>query len=182
LARKNQNCLDESVTQLLPLWTGFARSIVGDPVRAMDCVQETLLKILENQKEKAEILACRGELKNYVHRAIYRMAIDDSSRYGIKYRRFDQNWASDSDRFEKERDAPWLGSRLDNEYLDSYIQLMPEREAILLRLYILDGFSYDDVSDATGIPKPKLYQYIHNAINKIRRNVHSSPSDSSATP
>jgi len=182
LQRKSKNCLDESIAKLLPLWTGFARSIVGDPVRAMDCVQETLLKILENQKEKAEVLACRGELKNYVHRAIYRMAIDDSSRYGIKYRRYDKNWSSDSDRFEKERDAPWLGSRLDNEYLDSYIQLMPEREAILLRLYILDGFSYDDVSDATGIPKPKLYQYIHNAINKIRRNVHSSPSDSSATP
>lgn len=110
------------------------------------------------------------------------MAIDDSSRYGLKYRRFDNNWASDSDKYEKERDAPWLGSRLDNEYLDSYIHLMPEREAILLRLYILDGFSYDDVAAHTGIPKAKLYQYIHNAINKIKRNVHSSPSNPSATP
>lgn len=178
---KQKDCLDEAITQHYPLWAGYARSIVRDPVRAMDCVQETLLKILKNQKAKAEILACKGELKYYVCKAVYRMAIDNSSKYGIKYRRFDQNWNSDSTAYENERDLPWLGSRLDNEYLDSYIQLMPEREAILLRLYILDGFSYDTVSEATGIPKNKLYQYIHNAINKIRSNVHRTPSDSSGT-
>lgn len=177
-AENKKDCLNEAINEHYALWTGYARSIVRCPIRAMDCVQETLLKILENQKEKAQVLACKGELKYYVCKAVFRMAIDDSSKYGIKYRRFDQNWAADSTEFEKERDAPWLGSRLDNEYLDSYIQLMPEREAILLRLYILDGFSYDDVSDATGIPKNKLYQYIHNAINKIRSNVHRSPSNS----
>lgn len=106
------------------------------------------------------------------------MAIDDSSRYGMKYMQFAQRWNENDDAFNFEPDEPWLGSRLDNELLDTYIQLMPERDAILLRLYMLDGFDYKDVSDKTRIPIKRLYKYISNALKKIRNDVHRTASHS----
>jgi DNA-directed RNA polymerase specialized sigma24 family protein len=74
---------------------------------------------------------------------------------------------------EEERESPWMGSRLDNEYLDAYIQLMPQIDAVILRLYMLDDFSYQKVSDETGIPIKDLYKLVEQAINKIKRNVES---------
>jgi DNA-directed RNA polymerase specialized sigma24 family protein len=104
------------------------------------------------------------------------MAIDDSSRFGMKYIQFAQKWNENDNAFDIEPEEPWLGSRLDNEFLDAYIQLMPEREAILLRLYMLDEFDYKDLSDKTNIPIKRLYKYIQNALKKLRTDVHRTAS------
>jgi RNA polymerase sigma factor (sigma-70 family) len=171
-------CLEIAVQESMPAWRRFAYTLTRDETNAKDLVSETLLKILENQRDKAEELACENRLLSYVHRAIYFMAIDDSSRYGMKYMQYADRWSDYDNAFDFERDEPWLGSRLDNELLDTYIQLMPERDAILLRLYMLDGFDYKDVSDKTNIPIKRLYKYISNAIKKIRKDVHRTTSHS----
>ena len=172
------DCLEIAVKEGLPAWNKFAFTLTRNHTNAKDLVSEALVKILENQRDKAEELACENRLLSYVHRAIYLMAIDDSSRYGMKYMQFAQRWNENDDAFNFEPDEPWLGSRLDNELLDTYIQLMPERDAILLRLYMLDGFDYKDVSDKTRIPIKRLYKYISNALKKIRNDVHRTTSDS----
>jgi RNA polymerase sigma factor (sigma-70 family) len=171
-------CLDSAVKDAMPAWYKFALSLTRNETNAKDLVSEALVKILENQREKAEELACENRLMSYVHRAIYLMAIDDSSRYGMKYMQFSQRWDANDNAFEHEPEEAWLGSRLDNELLDTYIQLMPERDAILLRLYMLDGFDYKDLSDKTKIPIKRLYFYISNAIKKIRNDVHRTTRNS----
>ena len=176
--KSHDECLEISVAQHFPIWIKFATTLTRNTTNAKDLVSETLLKILENQRDKAEELACEDKLISYVNRAIYLMAIDDSSRYGMKYGQFAHRWNENDNAFDIEPDEPWLGSRLDNEFLDTYIQLMPEREAILLRLYMLDEFDYKDVSDKTNIPIKRLYKYISNALKKLRNDVHRTTSDS----
>ena len=176
--KAQDECLEISVAQHFPIWIKFATTLTRNTTNAKDLVSETLLKILENQRDKAEELACEDKLISYVNRAIYLMAIDDSSRYGMKYGQFAHRWNENDNAFDIEPDEPWLGSRLDNEFLDTYIQLMPEREAILLRLYMLDEFDYKDVSDKTNIPIKRLYKYISNALKKLRNDVHRTTSDS----
>jgi DNA-directed RNA polymerase specialized sigma24 family protein len=143
-----------------------------DSVKGDDLLSETMLKILENQSEKLCQLASDGALFAYVNRSLYLMAIDKSSRYGVKYRSYESRWVADSNAHEKERDAPWLGSRLDNEYLDAYISMMPELDATMLRLYMMTDFSYQKCSVETGIEVKTLYKLVESAINKIKRNVH----------
>jgi len=171
-----EQCLEYAVAEHLPTWIKFASTLTRNHTNAKDLVSETLLKILENQRDKAEELACEDKLISYVNRAIYLMAIDDSSRFGMKYMQFAQKWNENDNAFDIEPDEPWLGSRLDNEFLDAYIQLMPEREAILLRLYMLDEFDYKDLSDKTNIPIKRLYKYIQNALKKLRTDVHRTTS------
>lgn len=144
-----------------------------DRVKGEDLLGEILLKILDNQKTKAEQLACEKKLFWYVNKALWRGAINQSSSFAIKYTRYAKNWSDMSIKHEEEKDAPWLGSRIDNEYLDAYIQLMPQIDSVVLRLYMLDDFSYQKVSDETGIPVKDLYKLVERAINKIRKNVES---------
>ena len=155
----------------MPVWRRFARGLVKNTVNGDDLLQETLLKCMENQGAKMHQLAESGHLFTYVNRCLYTMAIDSSSRYGMKYRKFATGWDTFSTQHEREPEQPWLGSRIDNEYLDAYISLMPDIDAIMLRLYIMDDFSYQKVSEHTGIPIKYLYKRVEKAIKKIRNNV-----------
>jgi len=152
-----------------------------DAVKGDDLLSETLLKILENQREKAESLAEGGTLEYYVNRSLFLMAIDRSSRYHIKFSKFSRLWDEHSARHLEEPLAPWLGSRLDNEYLDAYINLMPQMDAVILRLYALPDFSYKDASEKTGIPIKTLYKLVENALTRIKKNVHRTPPNSKRT-
>jgi DNA-directed RNA polymerase specialized sigma24 family protein len=169
--------LDIELEKHYPTWRRFARGLTRDTVKGDDLLAETLLKILENQREKAEALADEGKLFYYVNRALYLMHIDPSGRFGVKYGKFSRNWETLSEKHLLEPVTPWLGSRLDNEYIDAYINLMPQLDAVVLRLYMLDDFSYKDASKATGIPVKQLYKLVENAITKIKKNVQSTPSD-----
>jgi DNA-directed RNA polymerase specialized sigma24 family protein len=169
--------LDIELEKHYPTWRRFARGLTRDAVKGDDLLAETLLKILENQREKAEALAAEGKLFYYVNRALYLMHIDPSGRFGVKYGKFSRNWETLSEKHLLEPVTPWLGSRLDNEYIDAYINLMPQLDAVVLRLYMLDDFSYKDASKATGIPVKQLYKLVENAITKIKKNVQSTPSN-----
>jgi DNA-directed RNA polymerase specialized sigma24 family protein len=171
-----KNKLDTELAANYPRWTKLARGLMRDRAKGDDLLAETLLKILENQRDKAEALAAEGKLSYYVDRSLYLMAIDPTSRFGVKYGKFSRGWSEFSEKHLDEPNAPWLGSRLDNEYIDAYINLMPQLDAVVLRLYILDDFSYKEASKATGIPIKTLYKLVENAINKIKRNVQSTPS------
>lgn len=154
-------------------WRLHARGLMKDEVRGDDLLSETLLKVVENQSAKLEQIAVEGNLYAYVNRAMYLMASDSSSRYHIKYRRHEEE-LNERHVTNDEGETTWIGSRIDNEYLDSYISLMPELEAIMLRLYIMDGFSYSEVSKQTNIPVRVLYKIVEVALNKLRRNVKTT--------
>lgn len=168
-----ESCLDIELKQHMNTWKSYAIGLMRDRVKGEDLLGEILLKILDNQKTKAEQLACEKKLFWYVNKALWRGAINQSSSFAIKYTRYAKNWSDMSIKHEEEKDAPWLGSRIDNEYLDAYIQLMPQIDSVVLRLYMLDDFSYQKVSDETGIPVKDLYKLVERAINKIRKNVES---------
>ena len=170
--------LDAEIKRIYPTWRRYARGLVGSQAKGDDCLNETLLKILENQREKAAELAAAGTLEFYVNRALYLMATDSSSRDHINYSKFGKKWDCESSRHLGEPVPVWMGSRLDNEYLDAYISLMPELDAVILRLYMFEDFSYKEASRVTGIPVKELYRLVENAINKIKRNVYRTPIDS----
>jgi len=162
--------LEAEIKKHLNTWRSYARGLMKNELKGDDLLSEALLKILENQRDKAEELALQGKLLYYVNKCLYLMAVDPSSRFHLKYDRFNAHWKDDDDSYLEYVEQPWLGSRIDNEYIDAYIAIMPEREAIMLRLYMMEGFSYSDLSHDTGIPIKILYKITEKAINKIRKN------------
>jgi DNA-directed RNA polymerase specialized sigma24 family protein len=161
---------EKEIERLMPLWRAYAIGLMKDVVRGEDLLSETLLKCFENAKDKIDELAKEKTLKWYVNRSLYLMAIDKSSRYAIKYRRYEEKWNEKSYAHHEERQEAWLGSRIDNEYLDAYISMMNKLDSTIIRLYMMQDFDYAIVSKETGIPIRDLYKLVENAINKIKRN------------
>lgn len=176
-----KKCLDIEIEKHYKTWLRFASGLVKNNVNGQDLLSEVLLNVVSKQREKVERLACEQKLYWYVNRAIYLTARNSTSRYAIQYTRYSKHWNENSNRHNEEREEPWLGSRLDNEYLDAYISIMPQLDATILRLYMLDGFSYSEVSKRTGIPVKELYKLVENAINKIKRNVVTNSNESGAS-
>ena len=176
-----KKCIDIEVETHYKTWLRFARGLVKNTVNGQDLLGEVLLNVISKQRAKAEQLACEQKLFWYVNKAIYLTARNSTSRYSIQYTRYAKNWNENSNRHNEEPEEVWLGSRLDNEYLDAYISIMPQLDAIILRLYMLEDFDYKEVSERTGIPVKELYKLVENAINKIRRNAKPNSAANSAT-
>ena len=173
--------MDIQIEEHYKTWLRFACGLVKNSVNGQDLLGEVLLNIVSKQKAKAEQLACEEKLFWYVNRALYLTARNSTSRYSIQYKRYSNNWNENSNRHNEEPEEVWLGSRLDNEYLDAYISMMPQLDAIILRLYMLEGFDYKEVSKQTEIPVKELYKLVENAINKIRRNAKPNSAASNST-
>lgn len=165
-------------------WREHAIGLERDRVRGEDLLSETLLKIFDKHRAQAEDVARRGKLFEYVNRSLYLMYIGKHTKYAQKYKRFASNWSTEVDVSNMEPETPWLGARIDNEYIDAYISMMPELDAVILRLYAMKDFKYETVSKETGIPVKALYKLVEKAIKKIRDNVQtecSGPSPDGAT-
>jgi DNA-directed RNA polymerase specialized sigma24 family protein len=67
---------------------------------------------------------------------------------------------------------PDQSSRLLNENIDILISRLSPIESEIFRLYILPGFSYDELSKETGVPVKYLYSRVQTALNKIKKNVY----------
>lgn len=154
-------------------WRSNAIRLERDTTRGEDLLSETLLKIFEKHREQAEEVASRGKLYEYVNRSIYLMKIGKHTKYHQLYKRYAAQWSTETNVANLEPETPWLGARLNNEYIDAYISLMPELDAVVLRLYAMDDFKYSTVAKETGIPTKTLYKLVENAITKIRNNVQT---------
>ncbi len=170
---QHREILESLVNTHFAQWRENAIRLERDVVRGEDLLSETLLKIFEKHRAQAEEVAIRGKLYEYVNRSIYLMKIGKHTKYAQRYRKFAALWSTEADVSNMEPETPWIGARIDNEYLDAYIQLMPELDAVILRLYAMDDFKYDVVSKETGIPKRALYKMVENAVKKIRDNVQT---------
>lgn len=163
--------LELEVAKRYSHWRKLAIGLERDIVRGEDLLSETLLKIFDRHRDAALDVAKRGKLDEYVRRSMYLMKIGKYTKFAIKYKRFASMWSCEVSADEIEPEVPFIGARLDNEYIDAYITLMPELDATVLRLYAMPDFKYDVVADETGIPKRVLYKLVEKAIKKIRENV-----------
>lgn len=66
---------------------------------------------------------------------------------------------------------PDLSDRIVNENLDILVTRLSAFERMVFEQYIVKDFSYDLLSEETGIPKEVLYQTVTKAKTKIRKYV-----------
>jgi len=165
--------LELEVAKRYSHWRKMAIGLERDVVRGEDLLSETLLKIFDRHRDAALDVAKRGKLDEYVRRSMYLMKIGKYTKFAIKYKRFASMWSCEVSADNIEPEVPFIGARLDNEYVDAYISMMPELDATVLRLYAMPDFKYDVVAAETGIPKLVLYKLVEKAIKKIRDNVQT---------
>ena len=161
--------LNKNIQQLYPVWQKIARRITRDNVRADDLLHTVIESIMDND-------TCRhlppDELNAYVIRCMEISFMSPRSRYHYLYRKPAE--LIDLVEYDlPEPEHPDLDQRAANETADAMLSKLPELDAMLMRMYVMPGFSYDHLSLATGIPKPYIYQRIKVSIRKLKHHAQN---------
>ena len=156
-------------------WLKFSRKVARDNTKGDDLLHTTLAAILENPK--AQAIAGRGELDQYVRFIIFRSYNSDTSTFHNLYRKV--RTVELPAEITDASDSTWIGSRIDNETIDCVVRRLHPLDQRIFDLYCQPDFNYKDVADSTGIPYTYLRSRVHYIVKKIRKYVHR-PTESSA--
>lgn len=147
----------------------FARSIAGNTYDGDELLHSTLLNILESSALNIR------DLDNYVMCSLKWEFTRPRTRFKKLVGDFQSQW-QDLEPFQFEiaintNGETWVGSRLTNEQLDILISRLPFFEREVFNLYVMNGFSYRELSEETGIPVSYLYDTVKRAKEEIKKSI-----------
>ena len=133
-----------------------------------DLLHDSLLSMFGSKH--IENLIDTGDFEFYLIRVMYLSVNSPTSPFYKQTIAWNRNRRDYKD-YAHEVDKTWLGARMTNEQLDILISRLSEFERLIFQEYILEDFTYRELSKQTGIPTPFLYRTIDNIKQKIRANV-----------
>ena len=133
-----------------------------------DLLHDSLLSMFGSKH--IENLIDTGDFEFYLIRVMYLSVNSPTSPFYKQTIAWNRNRRDFKD-YAHEVDKTWLGARMTNEQLDILISRLSEFERLIFQEYILEDFTYRELSKQTGIPTPFLYRTIDSIKQKIRANV-----------
>ena len=133
-----------------------------------DLLHDCLLSILNNKH--VEKLIETEDFEFYLIRVMYLSVNSPTSPFYKQTINWNRNRRDFKER-SHELDNTWLGARMTNEQLDIIISRLSEFERLIFQEYILEDFTYRELSKQTGIPITFLYKTISTIKTTIKANV-----------
>lgn len=133
-----------------------------------DLLHDSLLSMFGSKH--IENLIDTGDFEFYLIRVMYLAVNSPTSPFYRQTIAWNRN-RRDFKEYAHEVDKTWLGARMTNEQLDILISRLTEFERLIFQEYILEDFTYRELSKQTGIPTVFLYRTIDSIKTKIRANV-----------
>lgn len=140
---------------------GYAQGFVHDWERARDVVQDTFIRLCQQDMAKVRdgvktwlFTVCRNRALDVLRKDSRMVEMDERKLHGIPGKNL-----SASDHLEKEEL---------HERLESYLQrLTPnQREVVILKFQ--QGLSYEEISRVTGLSTGNVGFLLHHAIKRLR--------------
>ena len=120
-----------------------------------DLLHDSLLSMFGSKH--IEKLIDTGDFEFYLIRVMYLSVNSPTSPFYKQTIAWNRNRRDFKD-YAHEVDKTWLGARMTNEQLDILISRLSEFERLIFQEYILEDFTYRELSKQTGIPTPFLYR------------------------
>ena len=133
-----------------------------------DLLHDSLLSMFGSKH--IENLIDTGDFEFYLIRVMYLSVNSPTSPFYKQTIAWNRNRRDFKD-YAHEVDKTWLGARMTNEQLDILISRLSEFERLIFQEYILEDFTYRELSKQTGITTTFLYKTIDLIKQKIRANV-----------
>lgn len=141
--------------------SAIAFRVVRDEGNVQDILHDTVIVLWEQYSNIR--LDNEFALRAYIGRITQRIAIN--------YRRKNSK-EQELYIFRKEQAvddySEWHGA----ESAEYYLSLIDEKSAELVRLKILDGYSYREIAQMMGVAEPTVRKRMERALEKLRKAVH----------
>lgn len=140
---------------------GYAVGIVHDRERARDVVQDTFIRLYQQDVEKV-----KGGLKSWLYTVCRNRALDI-------LRKEKRMVVVDDEMFSREETSePGPDVVADQQERVSemmgYLETLSENQQLVIRLKFEQGMSYQEISDETGLTSGNVGFLLHNGLKKLR--------------
>lgn len=141
--------------------------LVGDEQDKEDICQEVFIKVHKNLGK----FKFQSRLSTWIATIAYHTAIN----YLKRHRKHDSHpcTGTDLDNYYFTNDDPQqiLSKKDVNKYVNDLIEKMPEQYRILLTLYHLNEFSYQEIENITGMPVGTVKNYLFRARKLLKEKL-----------
>lgn len=155
----------DEIKKFYSQWYAIALALTNNREQATDLLHEVLLQIFGAGDRKID------NVRNYVSHSIALSWKSARSNYHYKYTKVSRTFVELKNEHEFSADIDY-SSRVLNEYLDFCISRLPEFEREVFYLYALNDFSYQKLSEETGIPKKVLQRAVARAKEKLNKSIN----------
>ncbi len=155
---------------------GYAASILGDVDLARDAVQETLIKLCEQEPGRVALASlkswlftvCRNKCLDMLRRRRRLVSLEDETlpEFASQEPQPDQMASQDADAGEVFR----------------FLRRLPENQQEVLRLKFQNDLSYKEISAITGLSVSNVGFLIHTAVKRLRQLLSHEMHNAALTP
>ena len=140
---------------------GYARTIVHDLDRARDVVQDTFIRLYQQDASKVG-----DSLKSWLFTVCRNRALDVLRKEKRLVSVEDEILAAEDSGVSSPRELAADHERV--ELVKSYIARLPENQATVILLKFEKGYSYKEISDETGLATGNVGFLIHTGMKRLR--------------
>ncbi|MCP5534748.1 MAG: sigma-70 family RNA polymerase sigma factor [Akkermansiaceae bacterium] len=140
---------------------GYAKTIVHDLDRARDVVQDTFIRLYQQDASKVS-----DGLKSWLFTVCRNRALDVLRKERRLVSVDDEILAAEDSGVETPGQITADHERV--EMVKSYIARLPENQATVILLKFEEGYSYQEISDATGLSSGNVGFLIHTGMKRLR--------------
>ncbi|MFK7910675.1 MAG: RNA polymerase sigma factor [Akkermansiaceae bacterium] len=140
---------------------GYARTIVHDLDRARDVVQDTFIRLYQQDASKVRdglkswlFTVCRNRALDVLRKEKRLVPVDDEALAA------EDSGVSNPGEIASDQDRVKL--------VKSYIERLPENQAKAIILKFEKGYSYKEISDETGLTTGNVGFLIHTGLKRLR--------------
>ncbi|MFL5242755.1 MAG: RNA polymerase sigma factor [Gemmataceae bacterium] len=154
------------------------RSMVLRPEDTEDLAAEILLQIVQGDYSILRQFRNQSSLATYLTVIARRICVHELARRAsareLQSANHRQARTENEQADQEEAPKPRLG--LENlEEVEKLLNKLPSREREIVRLYYLEGRSYEEISTATHVPVNSIGPILSRARKKLRKDVKSPP-------
>ncbi len=151
--RKDYNMAVRSLSDKI---YAFALKFIGDEEVAKDMVQDAYERLWINL-DKIEA----GKAKSFLYKTVYRLCVDYSRKVKVRLKyeqeNIDSTYATPENEFFDT-----------SEHLNAALATLPEIQRSVLLLRDLEGYTYEQIGEITGLNESQVKVYIYRARKAVK--------------
>ena len=161
MAETSSEPVERAISEFESPLIGYAKTIVHDLDRARDVVQDTFIRLYQQDVGKVSqslkswlFTVCRNRALDVLRKEKRMVAVDDE--------------IIESQDSGAESPASLVIDQERTEMVKSYISRLPDNQATVIILKFEKGYSYQEISDETGLSSGNIGFLIHTGMKKLR--------------
>ena len=165
--RGNAKSQKELYDRLAPLMLSLCYRYANNKPDAEDIFQEGFFKVYKNIQQLKNTEAVEWWMK--------KIFINEAMKFYKKQRRLylvDDTYIMEHYLLEHNSDNNTILNKMETEKLTQIIQNLPERMRMVFNMYIIEGFSHQEIADMLEISVGTSKSHLHDARKQLQHNIN----------